>query len=122
MTLDEAIKHCEEKAEELKKDADYLDVPYGMDASAKTKCLNCAEEHKQLAEWLKDYKRLLEERPHGEILVEHCIEFNSRSSECRSCYSKCTWFKCSKCSCAVEKDDRFCRHCGADLRAKEVKE
>lgn len=35
MTLDEAIKHCEEKAN-------------GCDA--------CAEEHKQLAEWLKELK------------------------------------------------------------------
>ena len=26
-------------------------------------CLTCAEEHRQLAEWLKDYKRLLEQEP-----------------------------------------------------------
>ena len=63
MTLDEAIKHCNEKSEELRKDADYLDAPYGMDTSARTDCLECANEHEQLAEWLEDYKRLLEERP-----------------------------------------------------------
>lgn len=56
MTLDEAIKRCEEKAKELKKDADYLDAPYGMDTSARTECLECAEEHEQLAEWLKELK------------------------------------------------------------------
>lgn len=58
MTLDEAIKHCEEKAEELKKDADYFDAPHGMDTSARTNCLECAEEHEQLAEWLKELKQL----------------------------------------------------------------
>lgn len=41
MTLDEAIKHCEEKAKELKNQ-------YG--------CLACAEEHEQLARWLRELK------------------------------------------------------------------
>lgn len=45
MTLDEAIKHCEEVAD-------------GM--TEQGKCTECANEHKQLAEWLRDYKRLLE--------------------------------------------------------------
>jgi len=48
MTLDEAIKHAEEVA-------DY-------DAYGEKQC-KCAEEHRQLAEWLKDYKRLLEQEP-----------------------------------------------------------
>ena len=48
MTLDEAIKHAEE-------------VANGM--TAQGKCPECAEEHRQLAEWLKDYKRLLEQEP-----------------------------------------------------------
>lgn len=48
MTIDEAITHCEE--------------------IANSKCNNCGAEHKQLAEWLKDYKRLLEQEP-----CEDCI-------------------------------------------------
>ena len=40
MKLDEAILHAEEVA--------------------KNRCDKCGAEHKQLAEWLKDYKRLLE--------------------------------------------------------------
>ncbi len=48
MTLDEAILHAEEVA-------DY-------DAYGEKQC-KCAEEHRQLAEWLKDYKRLLEREP-----------------------------------------------------------
>lgn len=41
MTLDEAIKHCEEVAEDRAGCAE-----------------DCVEEHRQLAEWLKELKRL----------------------------------------------------------------
>ena len=70
MTLDEAIKHCEEKAKELRTDyEDYksLKEEFGSNYYRKVpiipaECLECAKEHEQLAEWLKDYKRLLERR------------------------------------------------------------
>ena len=54
--IDEAIKHCLEKAEEKKKEADYLDAPYGMDTSERTSCLDCANDHLQLAQWLTELK------------------------------------------------------------------
>lgn len=54
MTLDEAIKHAEEVVEEHEKIK-------RIKAVTLEEC-NCAEEHRQLAEWLKDYKRLLEEQ------------------------------------------------------------
>ena len=38
MTLNEAIKHCEEKSKELG-------------------CTKCGKEHAQLAEWLKELQR-----------------------------------------------------------------
>lgn len=60
--LEDAIAHCHEKVEELKKLADYLDVPYGMDTSARTDCLECAKDHKQLAEWLTELRHLREVR------------------------------------------------------------
>ena len=41
MTLDEAIEHCEEVA--------------------KIVCDECAEEHMQLAEWLRELKKLREQ-------------------------------------------------------------
>ena len=41
MTLDKAIKHCEEVAKE--------------------KCDKCGEEHQQLAEWLKELKKYRKE-------------------------------------------------------------
>ena len=68
MTINEAIKHCEEKANRERElyrmcpeDCDALsdcrELKHGKDKG----CLKCAEEHEQLAEWLRDYKRLLEE-------------------------------------------------------------
>lgn len=44
MNLGEAIAHAEEVAETVS-------------------CKECTEDHRQLAEWLKDYKRLLEQEP-----------------------------------------------------------
>ena len=71
MTLDEAIRHAEEVAEEQEKLYRLCPVTdYGCKGdeycnSLKNHeydgCLKCAEEHRQLAEWLKDYKRLLEQ-------------------------------------------------------------
>jgi hypothetical protein len=55
MTLDEAIRHCEEVAEaEEQKYKEWRD-----DYSHLKKidsCLECAKEHRQLAKWLKELK------------------------------------------------------------------
>lgn len=66
--IDEAIKHCEEVAEELEKKV----KPYQCESINKKlyevnkkewdRCLECAKEHRQLAEWLKELKKLREER------------------------------------------------------------
>lgn len=57
MTIDEAIKHAEEKAKELycKADEDHF---FDGDLGKKLHCTKCAEEHEQLAEWLKELKGL----------------------------------------------------------------
>ncbi len=47
-SLDEAIKHCNEVAERLENKNGY--------AYTDVTCLECAEEHRQLAEWLKELK------------------------------------------------------------------
>lgn len=54
MTLEEAIKHCEQVAEKNDKIADTFD--YSL--KTKSDCKKCASEHRQLAEWLKELKRL----------------------------------------------------------------
>jgi len=59
MTLEEAIKHAKEVAEEKKEEACNLYDDKNYEESRE--CIWCAEEHRQLAEWLKDYKRLLEQ-------------------------------------------------------------
>ena len=62
MELDEAIKHAEEKAEELESTcalcrrlADEKGISTPSDYEP---CKKCAEEHRQLAEWLKELKQL----------------------------------------------------------------
>ena len=56
MTLDEAIKHCEEVAEEKEQSVDIQ----GTNQKWVDSCKECAEEHRQLAEWLKELKALRE--------------------------------------------------------------
>lgn len=60
MNLNDAINHCEEKAKELREQAgfDTDNERYRMSESEKTDCIECANEHEQLAEWLKELKTL----------------------------------------------------------------
>ena len=61
MTLDEAICHAEDVAEENEKRASWF---WGKEGNPNYEnCIKCAEEHRQLAEWLRDYKRLKEQEP-----------------------------------------------------------
>lgn len=64
MTLDDAIKHAEEVARENEKFC-YKKGGKGGYFNEDTDWNNikCVEEHRQLADWLKDYKRLLEQEP-----------------------------------------------------------
>ncbi len=57
MTLDEAIKHSLDVAES--QDNLAMDCRFQVDAAGVKACRKCAEEHRQLARWLQDYKRLL---------------------------------------------------------------
>ena len=77
MTLDEAIFHAEEVAEEHTKYNRYG----GLESWDK-----CAEEHRQLAGWLKDYKRLLEQEPctdavSREVVKERMIKYGFHSPD-----------------------------------------
>ena len=54
MTLDEAIKHCEEKAEEIRKANEEMPT----DCKLSEELCECAREHEQLAGWLKELKAL----------------------------------------------------------------
>jgi nitrate reductase assembly molybdenum cofactor insertion protein NarJ len=83
LSLDEAIKHCEEVAEEQENKAKSYPRP---DKSVKgsgrkyNACIKCANEHRQLAEWLKELKAYKEER----VSCEYC-KYNDRQEHERPC-------------------------------------
>ena len=58
MTIDEAIKHCLEVAERNYELADKFDAWDEWEKADADNCRSCAADHRQLAEWLKDYKKL----------------------------------------------------------------
>ena len=57
MTIEEAIKHCEEVAEREQQKGYYANTEANQSTEYGTKCYECAEEHRQLAEWLRELKR-----------------------------------------------------------------
>lgn len=64
MTIDKAIHHAEEVAEEHERHLkiyESIDEDRPLFKEEENECKKCAEEHRQLAEWLKDYKRLKEQ-------------------------------------------------------------
>lgn len=65
MTIGEAINHCDEIVKDMTNvDVNELGQIYADDTECilehMTRCAKCAEEHRQLAKWLRDYQRLLE--------------------------------------------------------------
>lgn len=61
MTLDEAIKHCLEVAEQNETQAEKWREEGGEEWGKTTACRECAAEHRQLAEWLIELKELREQ-------------------------------------------------------------
>ena len=111
MTIEEAIKHCREKAEELANASGEAELQ-GCDREA-LKCSKCAEEHRQLAEWLKDYKRLLEPKT-GHWIKEKTIDgWDGHSYQCSVCG------RSIHLDAVVEvlADYPYC-HCGAKMQAE----
>ena len=70
MTLDEAIKHAEEVAEDKEIDIENQDPLFSNNIE---ECKKCAEEHRQLAEWLKDYKRLLKQESCNDCVSKRAV-------------------------------------------------
>ena len=61
MTIDEAIRHAEEVAEKTEKKASWF---LGKEGNPNYEsCVKCANEHRQLAEWLEELKQLREKEP-----------------------------------------------------------
>ena len=94
MTLDEAIKHAEEVAEKfesLHERYENMDEDRLLFRVEENECKNCAKEHRQLANWLKELKQLRKQEPcedaisrksildymkylHGEMLEEEFVK------------------------------------------------
>ena len=55
LSIDEAIAHAREVAEDKRADADWKFRHGRLNADD---CISCAEEHEQLAEWLEELKAL----------------------------------------------------------------
>jgi hypothetical protein len=58
LTLEDAISHCLEVAEQNETQADKWQEEGGEQWGKTTACRECAADHRQLAEWLTDYKEL----------------------------------------------------------------
>ena len=74
MTLDEAIKHCEEVAEQKKESiAEYEQNPIHYEKEIRY-CKECASEHRQLAEWLRELKWYREDTRFADLYERICIK------------------------------------------------
>jgi hypothetical protein len=78
MKLDEAIKHCEEVVESKRKQVENGNWEKG--SLTERDCLECADEHRQLAEWLKELKQLRQQEP---ILDKIRAEIGMYEADCR---------------------------------------
>ena len=103
MTLEEAIKHCYQRAEENK-----------------TECPECAEDHHQLAEWLTELKERREKEPkQGEWFPVAELDTTNDFAEWIDVNGDGSIMKCSKCGEKVCcKGNNFCPNCGSDMRNK----
>jgi len=73
MTLDEAIKHAEEVAEEKEnevQDLEYSKLDWKHEAN---QCSKCAEEHRQLAGWLIELKEYKEQEPCEDVISRQAM-------------------------------------------------
>ena len=77
MDLESAIKHAEEVAEENNKCAEHIrdKMKSEIALSNATECETCADEHRQLAEWLKELKKFREQYPCEGCIIEWKKDF-----------------------------------------------
>lgn len=112
MTIDETIKYFEEKAEELERRAKLHQRP-DKDVKGSGKrylsCLECANEYKQRAQWLRElkaYREILEnadniiKSEYGCIIIEGYADVVDKMNK-------------------VYKEMHYCPNCGADMRGKD---
>lgn len=121
MTLDDAIRHAEAMAEGYEEDiskwvytlseyrkrecVEQTTIP--RCEKALNRCKQCASEHRQLAEWLRDYKRLKEQEPK----TGHWKRISMDKYTTHAHY----WYKCDKCGEHNLGNTDWCPNCGARM-------
>lgn len=80
LDIDAAIKHCEEVATEKEDNARWKLTP-----TFQEECIQCAADHRQLAEWLtelKQWRRVYGICPNYEMCIPECKEgYNAQIAE-----------------------------------------
>lgn len=89
MTLDEAIKHCLEVAEQKEHDSITTTGDYELDVAMKEGCMQCAANHRQLAEWLTELKNRREVSEIEKRSIEKC----DKCSDILDCPLYYPWLK-----------------------------
>lgn len=72
LTLDEAIKHAKEVADINYIEAEKFDSNDSVENYMKTDCIECAEQHEQIAEWLEELKSYKEAEEQGLLVRLPC--------------------------------------------------
>ena len=112
MTLGEAIQHAEDKSKEIYIQAMLCHA--NPDDGNLDKCIECAKEHEQLAEWLKDYREMklcYVSVVHGKWIAQYV-----------STRELTDVFSCSNCNVSVRLlhkkvkcSYKYCPYCGAKM-------
>ena len=73
LTLEEAISHCLEVAEQNETQADKWQEEGGEQWGKTTACRECAADHRQLAEWLMELKDLKAEQNDQYVFIHELM-------------------------------------------------
>ncbi len=84
LSLDEAIAHCLEVAEQNEDKADKYDRADEWENAEAENCLQCATDHKQLAEWLME---LIELRAINKKLEDENASLSSHACDLQLAYN-----------------------------------
>ena len=116
MTIDEAIKHCEEIADTCEFEASKYDMTDAYESHVASQEGECASEHRQLAKWLKELKSLKEKEEPRAVRYE-----GDGYADGEMVYDAAF---CPNCEHEFEEDSEnweceFCPNCGQRLRWEE---
>ena len=121
LDIDTAIKHCLEVAEQKEHDSITTTGDYELDIAMKEGCIQCAADHRQLAEWLTELKeRRAADVKRGywkDIMMSEATGWDLSLTGGRDEVLETVCSVCSDC-CAFDGDGEpylstYCPNCGA---------